>query len=135
MSRTKSTLRIVLAVAMIAVGASHFFAPAGFVKIVPRALPYPLFLVYVSGLFEIAGGAGLLAERTERAAAWGLVLLYVAVFPANINMAVNQIQPEGMTLSPALFWLRLPLQIVLIAWAWWMTRRSPRAPASGRERP
>ncbi len=122
MNRAKTTLRIVLAVIMMGVGVMHFVAPAGFVKIVPDWLPYPLALVYISGFFELAGGAGLLVPRTQRAAAWGLVALYIAVFPANINMAIHQIQPDGMTMSPTAMWLRLPFQAVLIAWAWWMTR-------------
>lgn len=114
----KEISRIVLAVAMIAIGVAHFVAPDGFVKIVPAWLPSPLVLVYVSGFFEIAGGVGLLVPTTRRAASFGLVALYVAVFPANVNMALHEIQPKGMTLPPLLFWLRLPLQIALIWWAW-----------------
>lgn len=110
---------------MIGIGVLHLVRPDGFVKIVPRALPAPLLLVVVSGVFEIAGGAGLLFERTRRAASWGLVALYVAVFPANVNMAVNDIQPEGMHLSPLLLWTRLPLQLVFIALAIWVGRPSP----------
>ena len=109
--------RILLAVMMMTVGVLHFVQPDGFVKIVPRWLPAPLALVYISGVFEFLGGAGLLVARTRRLAGWGLAALYVAVFPANINMAVNQIEPDGMHLAPWMFWFRLPLQILLIAWA------------------
>ena len=115
-------LRVVLAVAMIAVGALHFVRPEGFLKIVPRALPFPLALVLISGVFEIAGGVGVLIPRVRRAASYGLVALYVAVFPANVNMAMNDIQPDGMHLPTIVFWLRLPLQIVFIAWALWVGR-------------
>src|SRR5579862_4400230 len=88
---SKVVLRFILSFAMMFVGVSHFTNPEPFVRIVPKALPSPLALVYVSGFFEFLGGAGLLVPRARRAAAWGLVALYVAVFPANVNMAVNHI--------------------------------------------
>lgn len=116
--------RTVLAVLMIAVGVAHFAAPAGFVRIVPSWLPSPLLLVYVSGAAEILGGAGLLVPRARRAAALGLVALYVAVFPANVNMAIHHIQPEGVVLPEWAFWARLPLQAALIGWAAWIARRA-----------
>jgi uncharacterized membrane protein len=127
-TRLKPALRALLALSMIGIGALHFLSPDGFVRIVPKALPAPLVLVYVSGVFEILGGAGLLLERTRRAAGIGLVLLYVAVFPANINMAVNEIQIPGVTIPAAALWLRLPFQILFIAWAWWCSRDSKSDP-------
>ena len=114
--------RITLATFMIAIGVTHFASPEGFVQIVPKVLPAPLVLVYVSGVFEVLGGIGVLVARTRRMAGWGLIALYVAVFPANINMAVNHIEPAGTHIPEALFWLRLPLQVLLIAFAWWCTR-------------
>ena len=69
---------------MIAVGVLHFVRPKAFVRIVPKFLPTPLALVYISGFFEILGGVGLLIPETRTWAAWGLIALYVAVFPANI---------------------------------------------------
>lgn len=120
-------MRVVLAVMMIGIGVLHFVAPQGFVKIVPRALPAPLALVLVSGFFEVLGGAGLLVPRVRRAASIGLVLLYVAVFPANVNMAVNDLQPDGAHIPEALLWLRLPLQIAFIAWALWVGREAASA--------
>ncbi len=123
---------MLFAAAMIVVGVVHFTSPSGFVKIVPASLPAPLLLVYVSGLFEILGGLGLLLERAHRAAAFGLIALFVAVFPANINMAWNDIQPAGSHLAPALLWARLPLQGAFIALAWWLSRaRPPHAHGSG----
>ena len=123
LSRIKAPLRYLLAFAMMFVGISHFQNPEPFVRIVPASLPAPLALVYVSGFFEFLGGAGLLVPRVRRAAAWGLIALYVAVFPANVNMAINHISltADHPIPAPAL-WLRLPLQAVLIAWAWWYTR-------------
>jgi len=118
----KQAARVLLALAMASIGVLHFLAPSGFVKIVPKMLPAPLTLVYVSGFFEILGGLGLLWPRTRRLAGWGLIALFVAVFPANINMAVNDIQPEGMTIPEWAMWLRLPFQVLFIAWAWWCSR-------------
>jgi uncharacterized membrane protein len=129
MQKVKLGLKVVLAAAMVAVGIAHFVAPEGFVRIVPAFLPVPLILVYVSGFCEMAGGAGLLLPRTQRAAAWGLIALYVAVFPANINMAIHHIQMNDQTPMPvAMMWLRLPFQALFIAWAFWFTRRDEPRP-------
>ncbi|MCB9785319.1 MAG: DoxX family membrane protein [Deltaproteobacteria bacterium] len=126
--RLRVALRWVLTVAMVAIGVSHFTDPAPFVAIVPPLLPAPLALVYISGFFEVLGGLGLVPRATRRAAGLGLVALYVAVFPANIYMAVADVPMNGQHLPPALLWGRLPLQLVLIAWALWVSRPSP-APA------
>ena len=115
----RAVVRVLLAVAMVAVGILHFVRPDGFVKIVPSFLPAPRALVLVSGFFEILGGVGLLVPRTRRAAAIGLVALYIAVFPANINMALNDIQPSDGHIPGALLWLRLPFQLLFVALAWW----------------
>ena len=90
--------------------------------IVPAWLPAPRALVYVSGVFEFLGGAGLLVPRVRRAAGLGLIALYVAVFPANVHMAIAHVQPEGQHLPEWAFWARLPLQGLLILWAWWVSR-------------
>src|SRR5271163_3336937 len=87
--------RILLAAFMIAIGLAHFLAPAPFASIVPAWLPAPVTLVLVSGFFEIVGGVGLLLPRVRKAASWGLVALYAAVFPANVNMALHQIPAGG----------------------------------------
>ncbi|AGY59416.1 DoxX family protein [Gloeobacter kilaueensis] len=118
--RFKFPLRLLLSAFMIAAGCLHFLNPAPFVKIVPAALPAPALLVYISGFFEILGGIGLLLPPLCQPASWGLIALFIAVFPANINMAVNDIVLEGIPHIPWLYWLRLPLQAVLIAWAWWV---------------
>jgi uncharacterized membrane protein len=128
--RRKEILRVVLAIAIITVGTLHFAKPAPFVKIMPPPLPYPLELVYISGFFEILGGIGLLIPFVSVAAAWGLVALFIAVFPANINMTLNDIELEGIPHNPALYWGRLPLQAVLIAWAWWYTRNPEAQPGA-----
>jgi uncharacterized membrane protein len=103
---------------MVAVGIAHFASPGFFVSIVPSFLPAPLLLVHVSGFFEVLGGAGLFVPRARRAASVGLVLLYLAVFPANINMVVH---PELGGGAPVwALWLRLPFQALFIAWALWV---------------
>ena len=79
-------------------------------------------LVYISGFFEILGGIGLLIPSVSQAAAWGLILLFIVVFPANINMAVNSIDLPAIPDSSFLRWARLPLQAVLVAWAWQYTK-------------
>ena len=103
----------------VSAGLLHFLKTQFFVDMVPAALPAPVSLVYVSGVFEILGGIGLLVPRTRRFSAFGLIALFVAVFPANINMAVNHITPTGTTEMPVwVLWARLPLQGVLIWWAY-----------------
>lgn len=123
-------LRTLLAAGMAGIGIAHFVIPDPFVRIVPAWLPAPLVLVWVSGFFEVLGGVGLLVPRARRAASIGLVALYLAVFPANVNMAVNHLTFDGKTaVPPALLWLRLPLQAVLIALALWVGREdAPAAP-------
>jgi uncharacterized membrane protein len=118
----KEVLRGVLAVAIIIVGITHFIRPEQYARIVPPELPYPVALVYISGVFEILGGIGLLIPQVSVAAAWGLIALFIAVFPANINQALHSIPIEGIPHHPLLYWFRLPFQAVLIAWAWWYTR-------------
>jgi len=119
----KSFLRWVLTIGMVAIGIFHFVRPEPFVAIMPEVLPAKLLLVYISGAFEIAGGLGLILPATRRYAAWGLILLYLAVFPANINQAINHLPLNGEHVAAWRLWARLPFQLVLIAWAFWYTRR------------
>lgn len=114
----KTGMRWLLALMMVSAGILHLLRPEKFVAIVPDWLPAHRTLVAVSGVFEVMGGAGLLVRRVQKAAAWGLVALFVAVFPANVNMAVHKIFTE----NPWILWGRLPFQVVLVAWAWWFTR-------------
>lgn len=121
MNKYKEIFRVILAISIVIVGVLHFAISEPFVKIMPPYLPYHLELVYISGFFEILGGIGLLIPLVSRAAAWGLIALFIAVFPANINMAVNHITIEGVPDSPLFQVVRLPFQAVFIAWAWWYT--------------
>lgn len=120
MRTLKTILQYLLCVVFVLAGLNHFINPALYLKIMPPYLPWRLFLVYLSGFFEMSLGVLLLIPAFTRVAAWGLVALLVAVFPANIHMAVNpQLYPD---ISPLALWLRLPLQAVFIAWAYWYTR-------------
>ena len=114
-------LKLLLAALMVAAGVLHFVKPKPYLRMMPSLLPAPLLLVYLSGVAEVLGGLGLLLPQTQRLAAWGLVALFVAIFPANVNMAVNKIGLGRKTPPAWALWARLPLQGVLIAWAWWFT--------------
>lgn len=122
MNPLRTALRGLLACFVTYAGVRHFVNPAPFVQIVPAGLPFPSALVAISGAAEIAGGVGLLIPRVRRPAAWGLVALFVAVFPANVNMALHP-AALGMGFKPWMLWTRLPLQAVLIAWAHWLTKK------------
>ncbi len=116
----KQILKYILAIGFVLAGINHFVSADFYLKMMPPALPEHLFLVYLSGIFQIALGILLLIPKYTRLAAWGLIALLLAVFPANVYMAMNaEIFPE---FSRTALYLRLPLQIVLIAWAFWFTR-------------
>ncbi|MEZ4462836.1 MAG: hypothetical protein R3E66_24535 [bacterium] len=116
----RDILRILVGLGFIGIGIVHFVAPEPFLTIMPAALPWHLALVYISGAAEILGGIGLMIPKTRRAATWGLLLLLLAVFPANINMAVNEIYLDGMPREPWLLWARLPFQFVGAAVVYWV---------------
>ena len=112
--------RWVLAVFFILAGSNHFRMPAVYIAMIPPWLPSPAALTVVSGVCEILGGIGILVPRVRIAAGWGLIALLVAVFPANLHMALMGRLP-GFDFSPTILWARLPLQGVLIAWIAWAT--------------
>ena len=96
-------------------GINHFLIPGFYEQIVPPGFPSPKILVIISGLAELAGGLGLLIRPVRRMAGWGLIVLLIAVFPANIYMAVY---PEGFGILPWLLWMRLPAQGLFAIWVW-----------------
>lgn len=104
----------------IAAGINHFRSPRFYYKIMPSYLPYPYTLIYISGIGETILGILLLFKKTRNFAAWGLVVLLIAVFPANIQMLVNYIHTNNPQLWIAV--VRLPLQLPLIWWAYSFTR-------------
>ena len=117
-------MRWLLAGLMVLVGSAHFMFTRYFVAIMPPYLPWHEELVYLSGAIEIGLGVLLLPERTRSLAAWSLMALYVAVFPANLQMALAPVSFDGVSVPPLLAWLRLPLQLVLLYWAYQYTARA-----------
>lgn len=119
-----------LALLFVTIGALHFVAPGFFLAIVPPWVPDPALAVSASGIAEIAGGAGLLVPRLRRLAGWGLLLLLVAVFPANVHMLQQALaaEPPSSPLYLAALWLRLPLQPLLMVWVWRAAIRGPSKP-------
>lgn len=110
-----------IAAIFIGAGAAHFVWPGVFVRIVPPYLPAPRVLVLVSGAAEILGGVGVLVPSVRVAAGWGLILLLVAVVPANVHMALH---PDDFARIPRwALYARLPLQLVLILWVYAMVCR------------
>ena len=100
----------------------HFIRPDAFERVVPPFLPARRAIVYISGIAEMLGAIGVLIPATRAWAGWGLIALLVAVFPANVYMAVSPEQ-AGLGIARHWLWLRLPMQLVLIGWVWWATQR------------
>jgi uncharacterized membrane protein len=126
MARFKVLSRWLLGGLFVIAGVSHFVNTDFYAGIVPPHLPWHRALVYISGAAESGFGALLLTRRWVAWAAWGLIALCVAVFPANLHMALH---PDLYPSLPVIgLWLRLPLQGVLIGWAWWYTRDGTRDP-------
>lgn len=122
MSPLKRGLCWLLAAAMVAAGVAHFAVTDAFVAIMPDYLPLHRELVLVTGVLEILAGVGLVVPATRRITGWALIAFFLAVLPANVHMATHELAPPGLEMSATMRWVRLPLQLVLIAWAWWMTR-------------
>ncbi len=104
----------------IQIGIKHFTNTEWFMQIMPPYLPYHLELVYISGAFEIILGIMLLFKKTRFIAGWGLILLLIAVFPANIYLA--QTNGAAMGTTPAIAWGRLPFQAIFISLAYWHSK-------------
>ncbi len=122
MSRKRKISLYLMAALYIGAGIMHFIKPPMYERIMPPYLPWHSTLVLLSGICEVLLGVLLLFPSTRRVAAWGIIALLVAVFPANIQMAINYYQQQHALLWIAL--LRLPLQLVLIRWAYKFARRS-----------
>jgi uncharacterized membrane protein len=119
MKLPKLVLKWLFGLAFILAGLNHFLSTNFYMRMMPPIFPAHLFLVYLSGVFEIALGILLLIPRFRKLAARSLIALLIAVYPANIYMALNpQIFPE---FSPVAQYIRLPVQFVLMAWAYWFT--------------
>lgn len=125
--RGRSTIRlgvtILLGAFFIVAGINHFVHPSFYSRIVPPWLPAHALLVQISGVCEILGGAGVFVSKTRGIAGIGLIALLLAVFPANVQMALHPELYRDMG-SAVVFYVRLPLQFVLLAWVWWTCLRS-----------
>ena len=105
MRTLKLATKWLLGLLFVAAGVNHFARPEFYVRIMPPYLRWHYELVLISGVFEVIGGIGLLVPRLQRAAAWGLIALLVAVFPANLHMALHP--DDYPRFPPALLWARL----------------------------
>ena len=113
-----------LSILYVVVGVKHFTHLDFFVVIVPPNLPYPELLVYISGFFEILFGVLLIPKKTRKYAALGLILLLIAVFPANIHLFNSEIAQNSYGISRHFALIRLPFQIPLIVIAYWHSREN-----------
>jgi uncharacterized membrane protein len=130
MSWTKRLLLWVMAAFYVVAGANHFANPDFYLPMMPPYLPAHLGLVYLSGLAELLLGVAVLVPRLRGLAAWGVILLLIAVFPANIHIALYNVPLGGAAVGAGVWnWVRLPMQAVLIWWAWWYTRPPSSSPA------
>ena len=121
MAKVKFLLKILMAAFYLLAGINHYRNPAFYLRMMPPYLPAHEALNYVSGGAEILLGLLLLVPRWTRRAAWGVIALLIAVFPANLHMALH---PEQFAdIRPLFLYLRLPAQLLLILWAYWYTRQ------------
>ena len=127
MRRVKTASKFLLAIFMIGAGTMHFVNPEFFLRIMPPYLPLHAELVMISGAGEILLGVLLLVPKFSHMAAWGIIALLIAVFPANIYLYQNQ---DLMPAPPHVHLLRLPMQGLLILWAYWHTKAATHDAAS-----
>ncbi|HIA80074.1 MAG TPA: DoxX family protein [Candidatus Marinimicrobia bacterium] len=120
MSKIKTISIIIMSLFYIGAGISHFINPDWFVRIVPPILPFKIAIVYISGISEIILGSLLIFPRTRFIAGWGLILLLLAVYPANIYVALTN--GKAMDTTPMMAWGRLPFQFVFIGLAYWHSK-------------
>jgi uncharacterized membrane protein len=113
--RLRSASPYLLSGLLTVTGTLHFLAPRTFAAIVPPQLPAPMALVYASGAAELGCAAGLAVPRTRRVAGWATAALFVAVFPGNVQMALDV--DHRSTTYRAVTYARLPLQVPLVVWA------------------
>jgi uncharacterized membrane protein len=123
MRRVKAVLLYVMGAFYVVAGVMHFANPDFYLPMMPPYLPYHRELVFLSGVAEVLCGLGVLYRPTRRIAAWATIALLIAVFPANVHVALHNVPLGGRTEGFGIWnWVRLPFQVVLILWAWWYTR-------------
>jgi len=120
MSKPKLISLVLMALIYIALGINHLVNPEMYLGIMPPYLPAHLFLIYLSGVCEIALGAAILVPPLRRWAAWGIIAMLIAFMPVHIHMVVHA--AEYPDIPFALLVARIPMQGLFILWAWWYTR-------------
>jgi uncharacterized membrane protein len=121
LSSWPAATRYGLAVMFLFTASAHFTRmKEELIRMVPESLPYPRQLVSLTGICEVLGAIGLLMPSVQRLAGMGLILLLVAMFPANVNAARRQLTLRGRPATP--LWLRLPMQLLFIGLLWWSTQ-------------
>jgi uncharacterized membrane protein len=123
----RAKLRVALAAMFLLSASSRLFSPETLLQMIPPSLPLRHEALYISGAFEALGAIGLLVPGLRRPAGLGLALLLLLVFPANLNVALNNLQIEGYPGSPFYQWARLPIQAVLVWLALWVSRPERRS--------
>ena len=114
---------LLMSIFYVRIGVQHFLDPEYFLNIMPPFLPYHLELVYISGFFEILLGLLLIFPKYRFYASWGIILLLIAVFPANIYLAQSEIAQQGLGVSKLVAIWRLPFQALFIGLAYWHSKR------------
>lgn len=118
--------RVAAAVMFVGIGLFHLARPDLLTYMVEGLLPYPLLIVYASGVLEIGLGLGLRYLPAQRFCGWGLLLLLLAMFPANIYVALKQLPPPGgLPAKPWYVWSRLAFQPLYMGWIWFAALHSP----------
>lgn len=127
-TRKQAVSRAFLGIVFVLAGINHFRVPTLYESMIPPYLPWPAALNAISGAAEILGGIGVLIPMLRRPAAWGLIALLIAVFPANLHMALHGL--PGKDISPWILWLRLPFQALFIYWVYRSCLACPPRPAT-----
>lgn len=132
MSKVKTISMYIMGILYVLAGVNHFLMPEVYIAIMPPYMGLHKELVFASGLIEIMLGALLFLPQYRKIAAWGIILLLIAVFPANIYLA--QTNGEVLGISAFAAWARLPIQALLILWAWWYTRPDSAAKGNAKQK-
>lgn len=111
--RTSLTL---LATFFVVAGANHFVHPQAYLKMIPPYVPLPRAMNVISGAAEMLGGIAVLIPQLRRAAGWSLIALLIAVFPANLHVALHGW--DGVKMPAWILWARLPMQVAFVAWVY-----------------
>ena len=124
LEKYKTLTIFVMGIMYVFIGIKHFTDPQYFLEIVPPQLPFKLFLVYITGLMEIIGGAAILSLKTRKTGAFLLIVLLVSVFPANIYLYASEFPQNALGVSKMDALIRMPFQIPLILLAYWHSKKN-----------